>query len=76
MRNKGDKTGQMRRWREKHREHYNEYQKQSRGRFVEAKNRIEAYPIDRVLIGYRYPIDRVSGGYDAKCVKCVFAVTQ
>ena len=43
---------------------------------MEARNPIEAYPIDRVLIGYRYPIDRVSGGYDAKCVKCVFAVTQ
>lgn len=48
----------------------------TRGGFVEARNPIEAYPIDRVLIGYRYPIDRVSGGYDAKCVKCVFAVTQ
>ena len=28
MSSKGDKTGQMRRWREKNREHYNEYQKQ------------------------------------------------
>ena len=28
MRNKGDKTGQMRRWRERHCKHYNEYQKQ------------------------------------------------
>lgn len=28
MSSKGDKTGQMRRWREKNRERYNEYQKQ------------------------------------------------
>lgn len=27
MRNKGNTTAQMQRWRERHREHYNEYQK-------------------------------------------------
>lgn len=48
----------------------------TKGRFVEAGNPIEAYPMDRVLIGYEYPSDRVSGGYDARCVKCGFAVTQ
>ena len=48
----------------------------TRGRFVDARRLIEAYPIDRVLIGYAYPMHRVSGGYDARCVKCGFAVTQ
>ena len=48
----------------------------TKGRFVEAGKPIEAYPMDRVLIGYPYPIDRVSGGYDARCVKCGFVVTQ
>ena len=48
----------------------------TRGRSVDSRRSIKAYPIDRVLIGYAYPMHRASSGYDVRCVKCGLMITQ